>query len=108
MLPSDMIRIDVVLGAMRVSIQQAICNIFETRKAEMTTLVEQAVKEYDWNKAFIKAIDEELARHAQSFVQNSMRNVSNNFDRYAAIQKECDELVRLRLTELLLNKDANG
>jgi hypothetical protein len=97
---ADLVRFDVFLGSIRVACQHAIDGIFRERRADCEALINQKIAEFDWNKHIASAIDDELHSHAKSFVRNSMRCVTNDMDKYGAIQRECDLLVKTRLVTL--------
>ena len=102
----DFVRLDVIVGSIRASMQQAISYMFNARSKEFEALIDKAIAEYDWQKAIDRAIESELDRHARAFAENSLRKVSRDWDKYAEIQKECDELVRARLAKLWLDTQA--
>jgi ATP-dependent Lon protease len=87
---------------MRASLQRSVSEMFAERAEDFNQLIDKAITEYDWSGEIKKQIDAELQRHARSFVENSMRNISRDFDKYKEIQREADALVRARLTELWL------
>jgi hypothetical protein len=98
----DQVRIDVIMGSIRVSMQQAVAEFFETKSVEFQGLIDQTITEYDWNEAVKREIDAALSAQARSFVENSLQCVSKDWEGYKKVQREADELVRLRLAELYL------
>lgn len=99
----DMVRLDVMVGSIRASMQQAMAEMFDTKSKEFEALIDKAIAEYNWQAAIDRAIQTELDRHARAFAENSLRRVSRDWDGYREIQKECDELVKARLAKLWLD-----
>jgi len=47
MLETDRVRLDVVLSSIRLTMQQAVHDLFEQRSVEFQAMIDQAISEYD-------------------------------------------------------------